>query len=229
MKHRAKKLSLALENRLSTYAMAASAAGVGILALAQSAEAKIVYTPANTPIDVNSGAFVYLDLNHDGINDFQFYNWYQSPGIPLEGNHASALTVGPAQPSNRVWAVKSNKALCAAALPKGRTVGPRSPFQPGRSSLDMAYAWGNSISGGAGCPWLKVSQDYLGLKFMIKGKVHFGWARLTMGGLDNTDYITGYAYETVPNKAILTGKTKGPDEPGSLGALAAGAAGRQNK
>jgi len=38
--------------------------------------------------------------------------------------------------------------------------------------------------------------------------------------------LTGYAYETIPNKAIITGKTKGPDmitvQPGSLGALAAG-------
>ena len=92
----------------------------------------------------------------------------------------------------------------------------------------MAFAWGNSVSGGAGCPWLKVSQDYLGLKFVIKGKVHFGWARVKMGGLENTDYITGYAYETIPNKAIVTGKTKGTEEQaGSLGALATGTARRR--
>jgi hypothetical protein len=39
--------------------------------------------------------------------------------------------------------------------------------------------------------------------------------------------LTGYAYETIPNKPIITGKISGPDvmtlEPGSLGALAAGA------
>jgi hypothetical protein len=37
---------------------------------------------------------------------------------------------------------------------------------------------------------------------------------------------TGYAYESVPNKPIVAGKTKGPDVitvlPGSLGQLAAG-------
>jgi hypothetical protein len=45
--------------------------------------------------------------------------------------------------------------------------------------------------------------------------------------------LTGYAYETIPNKPIITGKTKGPDAitlaPGSLGALAAGAVGRSGK
>jgi hypothetical protein len=40
-------------------------------------------------------------------------------------------------------------------------------------------------------------------------------------------YLSGYAYETIPNKAIIAGKTIGRDvitvQPGSLGHLAAGA------
>jgi hypothetical protein len=43
---------------------------------------------------------------------------------------------------------------------------------------------------------------------------------------NGTARIEGYAYETIPNKPIIAGKTKGPDvimvRPGSLGALAAG-------
>jgi hypothetical protein len=43
--------------------------------------------------------------------------------------------------------------------------------------------------------------------------------------------LTGYAYETIPNKPIIAGKTKGPDvftvQPGSLGHLARGASSRQ--
>jgi hypothetical protein len=222
MKHRTKRLPSTLEHRLRAYAAAAGAAGVGALALASPAQAKIIYTSANIPIGVNAGP-VELDLNHDGINDFQFYNGYQGPGNPLEGNHSSALAMRPTQPSNRVWAVHSNNFLCAAAVPKGENVGPHRPFQPGNSSLNMAFAWGNSVSGGAGCPWLNVKRDYLGLKFMIKGKVHFGWARVKMGGLAETDYITGYAYETIANRPIVTGKTKGKDaQAGGLGVLAAG-------
>jgi hypothetical protein len=42
----------------------------GMLALTQAAEAKIVYTPANTPI-----RFVLnLDLNNDGLPDFDLCN-----------------------------------------------------------------------------------------------------------------------------------------------------------
>ena len=45
--------------------------------------------------------------------------------------------------------------------------------------------------------------------------------------------LTGYAYETVPNKPIIAGKTKGPDvitaQPGGLGRLAQGSVGRVGK
>ena len=55
---------------------------------------------------------------------------------------------------------------------------------------------------------------YLGLKFLIRGKVHYGWARLnvTVGNSKITATLTGYAYETIPNNPIIAGKTKGPDE-----------------
>ena len=59
-----------------------------------------------------------------------------------------------------------------------------------------------------------VQHRFLGLKFKIHGETHFGWARFNVT-LSQTATIqatlTGYAYETVPNKAIVTGKTKGPD------------------
>jgi len=50
-------------------------AGVSFLALGgQSAEAEIIYTPTNQTIGVNSS--FNLDLNHDGITDFQLWNKY---------------------------------------------------------------------------------------------------------------------------------------------------------
>jgi len=85
--------------------------------------------------------------------------------------------------------------------------------------------------------WLPTKNRYLGLRFVIKGQIHYGWARATasqtskrMGNTSITATLTGYAYETVPNKPIITGKTEGPDvitmqpdvRPGSLGGLARG-------
>jgi hypothetical protein len=161
--------------RLNSYALAAVAAGVGILASASPANAKIVYTPSNIPIDVN-GALVNLDLNHDGINDFQFAAGYSGPGfrrggvIAPEGNHESSLGVTPLQRSNRVWAVESQGHLCAAAAPKGEAVGPHRRFQPGNSLLLMAFASGDSTLGAAFCPWIKTNRHMWALSFLSRGR-----------------------------------------------------------
>ena len=57
-------LSASVHHQLNMYVLAASAAGVGMLALAQPAEAKIVYTPAH--VILHSNSVFNLDLNHDG-------------------------------------------------------------------------------------------------------------------------------------------------------------------
>jgi hypothetical protein len=61
-------LSASLHQQLNTYALAAGAAGVSLLALAQPSEAEIMYTPAHGVIS-RDGSFK-TDLNNDGIVDF---------------------------------------------------------------------------------------------------------------------------------------------------------------
>jgi hypothetical protein len=79
-------------------------------------------------------------------------------------------------------------------------------------------------------PWLNggkgVKNRYLGIRFQIKGQVHYGWARMTVTTTQRsfTATLTGYAYETIPGKPIIAGQTKEKDEAQgpTLGALAAG-------
>jgi hypothetical protein len=86
-------LSDLLHQRLSMYALAASAAGVGVLALAQPAEARIVYKA--THVVVGRNGRYKLDLNHDKIADFTLMNTYgcntdycydRLSAMPVEGN-----------------------------------------------------------------------------------------------------------------------------------------------
>jgi hypothetical protein len=58
-------LSDSINCRLNMYTLTATAAGVGMMALAQPVEAKIIYTPAN--VKVTQFPPVTIDLNHDGI------------------------------------------------------------------------------------------------------------------------------------------------------------------
>jgi hypothetical protein len=75
MKRRSRKpsaISESLHQRLNAYALAANAAGVGLLALAQTAQAKIIYSPAHRVIEPKHS--YDIDFNHDGIPDFKIAN-----------------------------------------------------------------------------------------------------------------------------------------------------------
>ena len=69
--------------------------------------------------------------------------------------------------------------------------------------------------------WLNVQDRYLGLKFLIHGKIHYGWARLKVscGSGKISAVLTVYAYETGVNKPIIVGKTKGPEIDGEQATL----------
>jgi hypothetical protein len=62
-------------------------------------------------------------------------------------------------------------------------------------------------------PWLNggkgVKNKYLGLRFFIHGKAHYGWARITVtpGKFFQVE-LTGYAYETVANRPLDAGQKK---------------------
>src|SRR5262245_26021699 len=61
-------LNSLLDKKLLAYASAAGAAGVGLLALAQPAEATVVFKSAHLKIGPQS----FLDLDGDGVKDFEF-------------------------------------------------------------------------------------------------------------------------------------------------------------
>jgi hypothetical protein len=201
-------LSEPMSRRLNAYALAA---GAGMLALGHPAEAKIIYTPANISITQNGGP-VELDLNHDGISDFEFFNVYTNDVMRgPEGFHQSSMTVFPLQRSNGVRTVEFKKQPQPAALAKGKFVGPHVHFQPRQSALVMWDCAGGTSGGGCGGEWLRVKQDYLGLKFVIKGKIHYGWAHIRISG-ESMPTIIGYAYETIADKQILTGEKNATEE-----------------
>jgi len=198
-------LSASLDKNLHAYVTAACAAGVSILAYAPVAAAKIVYTPANSYILPNTT--LKLDLAHSGTPDFLFSDT-NFVGSFLRSGHGTLVVKGQ-NSVNAAWGTGSY----ASALPRGVRVGPNRHLQSGHTKMagsvwDGGTAGASFISHG---PWVDVARRYLGLRFSIKGKVHFGWARLNVTVTYQATYavLTGYAYETVPNTPIVTGQTKG--------------------
>jgi hypothetical protein len=230
------KLSVSIHHQLNTYAIAAGAAGVGMLALVQPVEGKIVYTAAHK----NAIAGIKLDLNHDGIADFKlcrsdntYYHCIRT-SAPRPPGFQSALL---ARPKNKLNGVVG-EGIFASALVAGTPIGGKGTFPKSDSKMARGSFSGSTNYDG---PWLKVTNRYLGLKFVIKGKIHYGWARLNVHWkYPQKAVLTGYAYETIPNKAIIAGATKEADdenqpadvslktnapEPPTVGKLALGAPG----
>lgn len=222
----ATNLSANLNQRLLGYATAATAAGVGALALAQPAEAKIIYTAANIPITVN-GSPVQLDLNHDGIIDFSFIN-FSGLGICTERKvrhgakvgHPNTLTcfidylkVVPAQAGNAIGSSQSfNGAQCAAELRAGHTIESGRKFDAFNAYMfQSAFGTynGSIVENIQNCLWKGKRNlgGWLGLQFMAGGQTFYGWARvaLTRSG----PVLQGYAYEDTPNQPIGAGDTGG--------------------
>jgi len=196
-----------LSQQLNSYALASCAAGVSLLALAHPAEAEIVYTAAHVAIGYNNTFNV--DLNHDGITDFTIREMisHTSSGV---GNVLSVESV----PAGNGLEGTGARGLVnyASALPRGAAISSRVNFI-GRSGGLMAGYHTLALAGGFYFGhWLNVANRFLGLKFMIDGQTHYGWARLNVH-IDRfriQAYLTGYAYETVPGKLIHTGEESGP-------------------
>jgi len=209
------------------YALAATAAGVGVLVLAQPADAKIIYTKAKKFIGRNST--LHLDLNHDGIPDFDLKDTYRTYSYSCAGE----LAVAADRQKNAIWGHTVRSQGYASALYANVQIGPKGHFVSRGEMAAGSFTGGDRRASASGAgPWDDVKNRYLGLKFQIKGETHYGWARLNVsvqshGPANVTATLTGYAYETVPDKPIIAGKTKGTDvitvQPASLGHLAKGA------
>jgi hypothetical protein len=213
------KISDSLNRQLNSYAQAAAAAGVSVLALAAASEAEVVYTETNQV--THSGFPLYIDLNHDGINDFKLRSSYYAGSSGVEvGLDPSGI--GDNRIAGGHFSNSSGYFFSAAsALHAGAKIGPkvnfsvRFPFMAAElfNKMGTQYSdlgpWAGKGNG--------VKNRYLGLKFVVDGEVHYGWARFTVTlrhtrQLDDVvAALTGYAYETVPGKAIIAGHIKGAE------------------
>jgi hypothetical protein len=208
-----------LDNELGTYVAAARAAantnhdlvaaaaicaiGLGSLAIAPMANAEIVYTPANQTVGiVNGPSWLPIDLNNDGIVDLSIsaYNFASFSS----GDHVFRDLDAFAKPGNLILA--STHGLVAADAP-GQIIGPVTAQARFEEDGVMATSrfnggTGNTFSSSKGF-WLHAKNRYLGVKFLINGETHYGWARLNASAGFAT--LTGYAYETIPDKPIPAG------------------------
>jgi hypothetical protein len=226
-----------IQEQLKMYGLAATATGVGVLALAVPADARVIYTPANQSISGNGQ--ILVDLDNDGTPEVNLYGQFFEACTTFGCTLGTSMFVFPAQ-GDFLWQAGG----AVSALPERILIGNNQAGFGGGGHFahfgHFCHTTGNCGGTYVFGNWVNVTNRYLGVKFLINGAIHYGWARFTVSTSSNTALsatLTGYAYETVPNKPILIaglGVTQSsrvaPSEaanpaPASLGLLATGASG----
>jgi hypothetical protein len=223
---RVTELPTGLDRRLNAYCLAASAAGVSLAAMAAPpAQAEVIYTAVRENVLTT---WTSVDLNNDGLPDVSFV--CASTDYHILDREVWAR---PAQSQGGIIGYAGPIHPYASALTKKVLIGPKAAFLVGTDFMERTLVdhYGKGYTSYVG-PWQKATDKYLGVRFVIDGQLHYGWVRMSV----NAGYrlwagITGYAYETLPNRPIMAGQVSGEAIDGvsgqptvrSLGLLAVGA------
>jgi hypothetical protein len=226
-----------LNRQIGLYSLAAAVAGVSMLAIAEPAQGEVVVTKKSIPVPISPWPTpepVRISIANNGVDNFSLWRYSLS-------DHRGLLVWG-ASPQDGVITASGFYGR-ASALARGAKIGASASFFNNYTDLIEATAAFTSGRYSRGLWGGNPKDRYLGIRFSINGQFHYGWIRLSVTSnvqlnkqtLSAT--ITGYAYETVPNKAILAGtagkptaethvpeNTQSQSGP-SLGMLAAGAEG----
>lgn len=174
--------------------------------LASSAKAEIVYH--STDIQISYGTY-NLDVNGDGMTDFTIASTTRSGG-----SCGMLCTVLGSTELDETPA--SGNGAIVGPLKSGQEIGPKEVFDGSGALMSVVevrrychlHPFGCADAIVYGGSWLGRT-GYLGLSFQVNGQTYYGWALLSCGGKGaaGTGTLLGYAYETIPGKAILAGET----------------------
>ena len=242
-------LSKSIDSRLKVYGIAAAAASVSVLALAEPAQRKSssrtrTYQFQHVTSSL-SPCSISLDLNGDGVNDFKLsllstqtaYGYYAGTNFLRVTAHNGGV-MGTAGGKHGPY---------ASALLRGAKIGASDHFLGGKDTIEDTYFNAHTYFEATKRFYGKWEGNhpnrFLGVKFKIGGKTHYGWIRITVNSAMIRPFalmsatITEYGYETIANKSLGAGlaSTNAADDQAraitepppraSLGMLALGAEG----
>lgn len=179
-----------------------------VLSVANDCEAANSVVYRQGPIVLTQGSPIDLDLDQDGVADFRF-----SVGTLVELPSSGAHSIS--RPYLDTFAFNRNDYLLNV---DGRIVLKEVGFKFGPKTKDgenwghrdsevqaIAYASGNTWPGFSGEP----PEAYLGVRFVSKGAVHYGWIRFVVPKTHPPaafPVIADWAYESRPNSPVRAGE-----------------------
>lgn len=186
-----------LQSRISKYTAVA-----GAVVSAAGAQAQVVYTDVNPDYShdapQNNGVAVYpLDLNNDQTFDFLIVS-----RDTVTPNATVRLTIAaPYGAGNAVAGENPAGYDYALALDMNSMVDSTLNWIAATNTMAYNVDSANPYNEN----WNGVTDKYLGLKFVVGGNTHYGWARLDSYAIGDSIVLKDYAFEATPNVGILTG------------------------
>jgi hypothetical protein len=184
-----------------------------VLMFSVNAKAQIVYTDLNPDASISCYSTLTnqycnqsyaIDLNNDGINDFNLDAGTLQNGA---GGGSGALISVSFFDSNKV-AVNASSGLAKAIGINTKLSSSQTFAQSGSSSLKSTY----SIGSGSGL-WQNGVTKYLGVQLKVGSNYYNGWIRLSVSvaahewDASASFTVMDYAYNSIPNQTILAGET----------------------
>jgi hypothetical protein len=200
---KAKSTHSTLESKLKTYSTVAA----GVIAAGSSVNAQIVYTDIDPDVMLSDSSF-YIDLDNNDTADFAIvhinYSYGSTSFLNLVG--LQALRNNEVLGDTIVSATYSYVSFLPAVLNADDDIDASKEVWY-NSYYGMMYY--NGVYGSfnfTGGNWGNASDKYLGLRFKIDNKWHYGWARVDITANGSAFIVKDYAYESYPEKHILAGK-----------------------
>jgi hypothetical protein len=189
-----------LQKRLGKYT-AAAAALVG----AAGANAQVVYTNVDPDLSVDAApgtpTLEGLDLNNDANPDFALF----SQDTLANGSRFRFTLVAPygtAASSNAIAGETPSGYDYALALNSGDMINATLNWIATTNTMAYNVDSSNPYSEN----WNGVTDKYLGLKFVVAGNTHYGWARLDVDAIGDVWTLKDYAFQSTPDSTILAGE-----------------------
>jgi hypothetical protein len=190
-----------LQKRLGKYT-AAAAALVG----ATGANAQIVYTDVNPDFAHPGNEIGYgLDLNNDANFDFALFS---ADTLFASGNRLRYTVVAPygtAAASNAIAGEAPGGYDYALALNSGQMIDNTLNWIAATNTMAYNVNTANPYNEN----WNGVTDKYLGLKFVVAGNTHYGWARLDVLAIADIWTLKDYAFNASPNTGLTAGQMTG--------------------
>lgn len=175
----------------------------------------IVYQQVNLPV-YGEPTYQQIDLNSDGVDDFELTSIWMNIGVDV--------TISSLE-NNRLIAAENG--YDALAITAGNLIY-ENPPTGGQWIERPAYFNGYYLDQNYG--QFYSTSAFVGIELQIGENTHYGWVQFDNPLPIYGGYVTGFAYETVPNTSITAGAIP---EPGSVALLTIGGLGlyllRKNK